>query len=182
MAAEPIELYPVIAQIAAAFAGFGSLATGLGSRRGGDDARVDAFRLGQMLFASLNRDVAGLAARGVPRSQLRNALGGWRAGNRRGHCAGDLYPAVATECAQNPGRRGFQHRCRNREHDFRHDGSHRLRALRIRRPERTRRGPFSRWHGGSAELLDCDVLTSHRLNATAAQQGRIGRGLTAVIP
>jgi hypothetical protein len=60
MAAEPIELYPVIAQIAAAFAGFGSLATGLGSRRGGDDARVDAFRLGQMLFASLTGTLLGL--------------------------------------------------------------------------------------------------------------------------
>jgi hypothetical protein len=37
MATDPFELYPVIAQIAAAFAGFGSLASGVCQRSGGDD-------------------------------------------------------------------------------------------------------------------------------------------------
>lgn len=60
MASDPVELYPVIAQIAAVFAGFGSLASGLGKRRGGDDARIDAFRLGMMLFASLSATLLGL--------------------------------------------------------------------------------------------------------------------------
>ena len=53
MATNPFELYVVIGPVAAAFAGFGSLASGLGQRRGGDHARVDAMRLGSMLSASL---------------------------------------------------------------------------------------------------------------------------------
>ena len=57
---EPYELYPVIAQIAAAFAGFGSLASGLGQRRGGDDSRMDAYRLQHMLQASLSATLFGL--------------------------------------------------------------------------------------------------------------------------
>ena len=60
MATDPSELYPVIAQIAGAFAGFGSLAGGLGRRRGGDDARIDASRLGTMLHTSLSATVLGL--------------------------------------------------------------------------------------------------------------------------
>lgn len=60
MVTDPFELYPVTAQIAATFAGFGSLASGVGLRRGGHDARVDAFRLGQMLFASLSGTLLGL--------------------------------------------------------------------------------------------------------------------------
>ena len=60
MATDPSELYPVIAQIAAAFAGFGSLASVLGRRGGGDDARIDAFRLWTMLQASLSATVLGL--------------------------------------------------------------------------------------------------------------------------
>src|SRR5215213_3904285 len=60
MVTDPTELYPVIAQVAAVFAGFGSLASGLGRRRGGDDARVDAYRLGLMLFASLSATLLGL--------------------------------------------------------------------------------------------------------------------------
>ena len=60
MATDPSELYPVISQIAAAFAWFGSLASGLGQRRGGDDASVDAFRLGMILFASLSATLLGL--------------------------------------------------------------------------------------------------------------------------
>jgi len=51
MATDPFELYIVISPIAAAFAGFGSLASGLGQRRGGDDARVDAMCLALMLSA-----------------------------------------------------------------------------------------------------------------------------------
>jgi hypothetical protein len=50
----------VIAPLASAFAGFGSLAGGLGQRRAGDDARVDAFRLSTMLFASLSATLLGL--------------------------------------------------------------------------------------------------------------------------
>lgn len=60
MATNPFELYPVIAQIAGAFAGFGSLASGLGQRRGGDDARMDAYRLEHMLQASLSATLFGL--------------------------------------------------------------------------------------------------------------------------
>ena len=60
MATNPSELYPVFAQIAAVFAGFGSLANGLGQRRGGDDARIDAYRFGFMLFSSLATTLLGL--------------------------------------------------------------------------------------------------------------------------
>ena len=60
MARDAAELYLVIAPIAAAFAGFGSLAGGLGQRHGGDDARVDAFRLSTMLFSSLSAIFLGL--------------------------------------------------------------------------------------------------------------------------
>ena len=57
---EPTDLYPVIAQIAATFAGFGSLASGIGRRRGGDDARIDASRLARMLESSLSATLLGL--------------------------------------------------------------------------------------------------------------------------
>jgi hypothetical protein len=60
MATDPFELYPVIAQIAAAFAGFGSLASGIGQRRGGHDARIDAWRLSFMLFVCLAATLLGL--------------------------------------------------------------------------------------------------------------------------
>ncbi len=60
MAINPFELYPVVAQIAATFAGFGSLASGLGQRRGGDDARMDAYRLQSMLVVSLSATLFGL--------------------------------------------------------------------------------------------------------------------------
>ena len=60
MADDPFQLYPTIAQIAATFAGFGSLATGIGQRRGSDDARIDAYRVGFMLFASLSDTMLGL--------------------------------------------------------------------------------------------------------------------------
>jgi len=60
MATDPYQLYVVIAQIAAAFAGFGSIASGLGRRRGGDDARIDAHRLTTMLVASLSATLLGL--------------------------------------------------------------------------------------------------------------------------
>jgi hypothetical protein len=60
MATDPFELYIVISPIAAAFAGFGSLASGLGQRRGGDDARVDAMCLALMLSASLWTTMLGL--------------------------------------------------------------------------------------------------------------------------
>ena len=60
MATGPFELYPVISQIAGAFAGFGSLASGLGQHRGGDDARMDAYRLEHMLEASLWVTLLGL--------------------------------------------------------------------------------------------------------------------------
>jgi len=60
MATSPFELYVLIAPIAAAFAGFGSLASGLGQRRGADHARVDAMRLGSMLSASLSATLLAL--------------------------------------------------------------------------------------------------------------------------
>jgi hypothetical protein len=60
MATNPFELYLVISPIAAAFAGFGSLAGGLGERRGADDARVDSMRLALMLTASLSATLLGL--------------------------------------------------------------------------------------------------------------------------
>lgn len=60
MTDDPFQLYPTIAQIAAVFAGFGSLASGLGRRTGGDDSRVDAYRLGFMLFSSLSATLLGL--------------------------------------------------------------------------------------------------------------------------
>jgi hypothetical protein len=60
MVSSPFESYIVIAPIAASFAGFGSLASGLGRRPGGDDARVDATRLTLMLFASLSATLLGL--------------------------------------------------------------------------------------------------------------------------
>src|SRR5690349_9500217 len=56
----PSDLYPVVAQIAATFAGFGSLASGLGQRQGGADPRMDAYRLSLMLFASLSATMLGL--------------------------------------------------------------------------------------------------------------------------
>ena len=60
MAMDPNQLYVVVAQIAAAFAGFGSIASGLGRRSGGDDARIDAHRLATMLVASLSATLLGL--------------------------------------------------------------------------------------------------------------------------
>jgi hypothetical protein len=60
VANNPFEIYVVIGQISGAFAGFGSLASGLGRRRGGDDARVDAMRLAMMLSASLSATLLGL--------------------------------------------------------------------------------------------------------------------------
>jgi hypothetical protein len=60
MSSNPFDLYGSIAPIAAAFAGFGSLASGLGQRRGGDHARVDAMRLGSMLPASLSATLLAL--------------------------------------------------------------------------------------------------------------------------
>jgi hypothetical protein len=60
MIGSPLNSYIVIAPIAASFAGFGSLASGLGRRPGGDDARVDATRLTLMLFASLSATLLGL--------------------------------------------------------------------------------------------------------------------------
>lgn len=60
MGMSPFELYVVIAPIAAAFSGFGSLASGLGQRSGGDHARVDAMRLSSMLAASLSATLLAL--------------------------------------------------------------------------------------------------------------------------
>jgi len=60
MATDPYELYPVISQIAVAFAGFGSLASGLRRRRGADDAKLDAFRLFSMLQVSITATILGL--------------------------------------------------------------------------------------------------------------------------
>lgn len=59
MPTDPFQLYVAIAEIAATFAGFGSLASGLGQRHA-DDARIDASRLALMLFASLSATLLGL--------------------------------------------------------------------------------------------------------------------------
>jgi len=60
MPSDPSGLYVVISPIAAAFAGFGSLAGGLGQGNRADDTRIDAFRLATMLFASLSATLLGL--------------------------------------------------------------------------------------------------------------------------
>jgi hypothetical protein len=60
LATNPFDLFIVISPIAAAFAGFGSLASGLGQRRAGDDARIDAMRLALMLSTSLSVTLLGL--------------------------------------------------------------------------------------------------------------------------
>ena len=60
MATVAADLYVVVAPIAVAFAGFGSLASAVGQRRGGDDARVDAFRVATMLFSSVSATLLGL--------------------------------------------------------------------------------------------------------------------------
>ena len=60
MATNPSELFVMISPIAAAFAGFGSLASGLGQHRGGSHTRVDAMRLGSMLSASLSATLLAL--------------------------------------------------------------------------------------------------------------------------
>lgn len=68
--------YAVIAGIAATFAGFGTIAVSLGQLSGGDDAKVDAHRLTNMLVASLMLVVVALlpgllAALGIaPRWQV----------------------------------------------------------------------------------------------------------------
>ena len=56
----PTELYVMISPIAAAFAGFGSLASGLGQHRGGAHTKVDAMRLGSMLSACLSATMLAL--------------------------------------------------------------------------------------------------------------------------
>ena len=57
---DPYAAYGDIAAIAVAFAGFGTVAVSLGQRSGGDDAKVDAHRLTNMLAASLTLVVAAL--------------------------------------------------------------------------------------------------------------------------
>lgn len=52
--------YAALAAIAVAFAGFGTVAVSLGQRDGGDDAKVDAHRLTNMLTASLTLVVLAL--------------------------------------------------------------------------------------------------------------------------
>lgn len=52
--------YTVLAGIAASFSGFGTVALSLGKRSGGDDAKIDAHRLTNMLTASLTLTVVAL--------------------------------------------------------------------------------------------------------------------------
>ncbi|QNM81818.1 hypothetical protein H8M03_07035 [Sphingomonas sabuli] len=54
------DTYALLAGLGMSFAGFGTLAVTLGSRAGGDDARVDAHRLTNMLTASLTLVVVAL--------------------------------------------------------------------------------------------------------------------------
>lgn len=74
--ADPYDSYTLYAGIAASFAGFGTIAISLGERRGGDDAKIDAHRLTNMLATSLTLAVVALlpellAALGIaPRWQI----------------------------------------------------------------------------------------------------------------
>jgi hypothetical protein len=73
---DPYSDYAALAAIAVSFAGFGTIAISLGQRSGGDDAKIDAHRLTNMLTASLTLVVVALlpgllAGLGVaPRWQL----------------------------------------------------------------------------------------------------------------
>jgi len=60
MIVDPFASYGLYAGIAASFAGFGTIAVSLGQRTGGDDTRIDANRLTNMLVASLTVTVAAL--------------------------------------------------------------------------------------------------------------------------
>lgn len=69
--ADPYDSYALFAGIAASFAGFGTIAVSLGNRTGGDDAKIDAHRLTNMLASSLTLAVVALlpgllAALGLP--------------------------------------------------------------------------------------------------------------------
>lgn len=69
--ADPYDIYGLYAGIAASFAGFGTIAVSLGQRTGGDDTRIDANRLTNMLVASLTLTIVALlpqllAALGAP--------------------------------------------------------------------------------------------------------------------
>lgn len=68
---DPFDSYGLYAGIAASFAGFGTVAVSLGQRTGGDDAKIDANRLTNMLVASLTLTIVALlpqllAALGFP--------------------------------------------------------------------------------------------------------------------
>jgi len=56
----PFDTFAVIAQLSVAFAGFGSIASGLGQRGAGADAKLDAHRLTLMLIGSLSATVFAL--------------------------------------------------------------------------------------------------------------------------
>jgi hypothetical protein len=92
MATDPFQYYAVVAQIAAAFAGFGSIASGLGHRRGGDDTRVDANRLAMMLVASLSATLLGL----LPVTLSALSLG------ERWSLSGSAFVALAVIIAYSP--------------------------------------------------------------------------------
>ena len=79
MATEPFELYILISPIAAAFAGFASLAIGLRQRFARDHARVDAMRLGSMLSASLSATLLALMPATMAGFFADNRLGAARA-------------------------------------------------------------------------------------------------------
>ena len=49
----PFDLLAVVAQLSVAFAGFGSIASGIGQQQARDDTRLDAARLINMLIVSL---------------------------------------------------------------------------------------------------------------------------------
>ena len=63
LATDAFPLYPVISQIAATFAGFGSLASGLGQRRGGDDSRMDAYGCNPCSSPACRRPCSGCSRR-----------------------------------------------------------------------------------------------------------------------
>ena len=167
MAADAAELYIVIAPIAAAFAGFGGLASGIHQRRGRDDARVDAFRLATMLFSSLSATLLGL----LP-ATLEGLLLGDRAAVRV--CAFVALVGIAVyvpigvrRARKNPECNRVQQERRSGQQRLPADGICLLQPVRRRRVGRWRAGALPARPGGIAQLVRRHVLACYRLDAAS---------------
>lgn len=163
MASDPFELYPVIAQIAAVFAGFGSLASGLGKRRGADDARIDAFRLGMMLCASLSATLLGL----LP-ATLAGLLAGPTIALRTSAAIAALSLVIYMPlpfCANSkPSRRPrVQQDRRSPERRLLIRGAGRVCSLRARNLAGSRASTLSAGPDGTAGVLGRDVFARYRV-------------------